>query len=41
MSMKSIKMRFNRGLFWKGERDAKQMSRNKIDKASIGGDKRG
>lgn len=41
MSMKSIKKRFNRNLFWKSERDAKQMPRNKIDKVSIGGDKRG
>jgi len=41
MSMKSIKMRFNRDLFWKSERDAKQMPRNKIDKASIESDKRG
>ena len=39
--MKSIKKRFNRDLFWKSEREAKQMSRNKIDKASIEGDKRG
>ena len=41
MSMKSIKMRFNRDLFWKSERDAKQMQEDKIYKASIESDKRG